>query len=193
MKRLLLIFSLLAILPSAICFAGDYEDGWAAVDRGDYATALKKWRPMADMGFPEVQFSMGALYERGQGVPQDFKQAFIWYRKAAEKEYAAAQHNLGVLYFNGHGAPQDYKEAARWFSKAAEQGYAAAQFSLGLLYGRGEGVPRNFVLAHKWFSLAAKNGYQAAIEHRDAAEAFLTLPQLEEAHRLAKEWTAKRK
>ena len=190
MKIIILVVMLL--VPASTFAAGDYEDGWAAIDRGDYATALKKWHPLAEMGFPEAQFSLGVMYEKGQGVRQDFEQALTWYRKAAEKEFAAAQYNLGVMYLHGQGVQQDFNQAARWFSDAAEQGYAGAQFSLGLMYGRGEGVQRDFVLSFMWFSLAAKNGFQAAMQHRDAAAAFLTLPQIEQARRLAREWTPRR-
>ena len=28
----------------------DLEKGWAAYDRGDYATALREWKPLAEQG-----------------------------------------------------------------------------------------------------------------------------------------------
>jgi TPR repeat protein len=53
--------------------AGPLEDGAVAHKRGDYATALKLWRLMAEQGDARAQFSLGAMYQRGQGVTQDYK------------------------------------------------------------------------------------------------------------------------
>src|SRR5580698_5904254 len=51
---------------------------------------------------------MGALYETGKGVPQDYKLAMVWYRKAADGGYAVAMNNIGALYDHGKGVTQDY-------------------------------------------------------------------------------------
>jgi TPR repeat protein len=75
-----------------------------------------------------------------------------------------------------------------WYRKAAEQGFAVAQGDLGTMYARGDGVQRDYVLAYMWFNLAAERGFKPAIRLREAAEAFLTPSQIEEAKRLAKEW-----
>jgi TPR repeat protein len=61
---------------------------------------------------------LGFLYEKGQGVPQDYAKAAAWYEKAAEQGYAGAQCNLSSLYENGRGVLQDYTKAAEWFEKA---------------------------------------------------------------------------
>jgi TPR repeat protein len=39
----------------------------------------------------------------GNGVPQDYAQAFAWWRKAADKGNADAQNNLGWMYVRGRG------------------------------------------------------------------------------------------
>ncbi len=82
----------------------------------------------------EAQFLIAGMYERGQGVPQDYAEAVKWLRKAAEQGHAKAQFNLGLMYRKGQGVPQDYAKALQWFRKAAEQGVAKAQFNLGLMY-----------------------------------------------------------
>ena len=38
------------------------------------------------------------MYDNGDGVPQDYKEAVKWYRLAAEQGDAAAQYNLGIMY-----------------------------------------------------------------------------------------------
>jgi hypothetical protein len=45
------------------------------------------------------------MYEHGQGVPQDFAQAVIWYRKAANQENAAAQYNADNGDFGAYDTP----------------------------------------------------------------------------------------
>jgi len=37
------------------------------------------------------------MYDKGEGVPQDYQQAVFWYRKAAEAGDTGAQSNLGVM------------------------------------------------------------------------------------------------
>jgi TPR repeat protein len=47
------------------------------------------------------------MYAKGQGVPQDYKEAVRWFRLAAEQGDAGAQYNLGWMYAKGQGVPQD--------------------------------------------------------------------------------------
>ncbi len=93
----------------------------AAYQRGDYATAIREWRPLAKQGMAEAQFTLGFMYGYGQGAPQDYAKAMGWYRKAAEQGDADAQHNLGVMYGNGQGVPQDYAQAHMWYNLAASK------------------------------------------------------------------------
>ena len=106
-------------------------------------------------GHANGQFHLGLMYGYGRGVPQDYSEAFRWYRLAAEQGHAGAQHNLGVAYDDGAGVPQDYSEAFRWYRLAAEQGIATAHFNLGRMYAYGQGVPQDYIEAHMWLNLAA--------------------------------------
>jgi uncharacterized protein len=96
------------------------------------------------------------------------------------------------LYSLGHGVPQDYAEALPWYRKAAEQGDANAQFNLGAMYAQGHGVPRDNVEAHMWLSLAASSfrgddGQESAAV-RDYVAGQMTVQQIAEAQRRAREW-----
>jgi TPR repeat protein len=51
------------------------------------------------------------MYDKGQGVKQDYNQAVAWYHKAAEQGYAKAQDNLSIMYYEGLGVTQDYVKA----------------------------------------------------------------------------------
>lgn len=61
------------------------------------------YQKAAAQGHAVAQFSLGAMYDNGEGVPKDDAQAVAWYRKAAEQGYANAQYNLGLMYDNGEG------------------------------------------------------------------------------------------
>ena len=99
---------LLAFALIGIAAAGPLEDGQAAYQKGDYATALQIFRPLAEQGNAEAQCARGV--GGGQGVPQDFVQAVIWYSEAADQGDPDAQSNLGAMYANGWGVPQDYAQ-----------------------------------------------------------------------------------
>ena len=91
----------------------------AAYHRGDYATALREWRPLAEQGSAIAQNNLGLMYSEGKGAPRDYAKAVGWWRKAAEQGYAKAQYNLGVMYDYGKGVPQDYAQAHKWYNLAA--------------------------------------------------------------------------
>ncbi len=64
---------------------GPYEDGLVAYYAGDYATALRLWRPMAEQGYPGAQNNLGVMYRDGQGVPEDNVRAYMWFSLAASR------------------------------------------------------------------------------------------------------------
>ena len=190
-----LVLALLVGLTS--CGDGSKNDGFqkglAAHKRGDYATALKNWRPIAEKGDAAVQFNLGLMYFKGQGTPQDYNEAAKWYRRAAEQGYTKAQFNLGDMHYKGKGVPQDYAEAVKWFRKTAERGHAKAQINLGVIYYKGQGFPQDKVLSQMWFSIAAAQGDRMAARNRDRAAKRMTPAQTAKAQKMAREWLEKHK
>ena len=93
----------------------------AAYQRGDYATAIRELRLLCEQGNADAQFSLGAMYRNGLGVPQDDAEAVKWYRKAAEQGHAKAQLFLGNMYFFGQGVSKDYVQAYMWYILAASR------------------------------------------------------------------------
>jgi len=127
MRNLIKTFLLIMMLSvSHAAIAGDYEDGLAAWEKQDFATALRLWTPLAEKGDANAQFSLGALYNHGQGVAQDYKTAVKWYTLAAEQGKASAQYNIALMYDHGKGIAQDYVKAHMWFNIAAIDGDADA-------------------------------------------------------------------
>ena len=138
--------------------SADIEKGVAAYERGDYATALRELKPLAEQGIARAQSYLGVMYIGGRGVQQNWKMAVRWTRLSAEQGNASAQISLGTMYYLGDGLPKDYRKAAQWYRLAAEQGDATAQTQLGEMYHRGDGVPRDDKEAVKWYRLAAEQG-----------------------------------
>ncbi len=173
--------------------SGPFEDGLKAYNVGDYGTAWRLLRPLAEQGDAAAQYGLGVMYERGQGVRQNDVEAVKWYRLAAKQGHAEAQSNLGVMYERGQGVMRDHAEAVKWFRLAAVQGNAEALSNLGYMYGHGRGVQQDYVLAHIWFTLAASRfppgkDRDKAVEGRDALAERMTPAQIAEAQRLAREW-----
>lgn len=111
----------------------DFEMGLAAYRSGDYATALKEWRPLAEQGLAKAQHNLGVIYQKGRGVPPDYSLALDWYRRAAEQGFALSQFNLGVMYLEGQGAPKDHVQAYMWLKLADANGDEKAMARLNVL------------------------------------------------------------
>jgi len=169
----------------------------AAYYRGDYATALREWRPLAEQGSAIAQNNLGLMYSEGKGASRDYAEAVGWWRKAAEQGSAIAQNNLGLMHSEGKGASRDYAEAVGWWRKAAEQGYAKAQYNLGVMYDYGKGVPQDYAQAHKWYNLAAfrfplGEDHDRAVKDSNIVGICMTPAQISEAQKLAREWKPKK-
>ncbi|MDP7426472.1 MAG: sel1 repeat family protein, partial [Rhodospirillales bacterium] len=93
MNRLLILpVLLLTLLVGNSAFSADEQKGLDAALSGDYATALREWKPLAEQGDADAQNNLGSMYDQGQGVLQDYKTALKWYTLAAEQGDADAQY-----------------------------------------------------------------------------------------------------
>ena len=98
MKKLAAAIAVIvALLFGAGSAWADFDDGVAAYERGDYATALKEFRPLAEQGHVVAQFNLGVMYEFGEGVPKNNAEAIKWFRKAAEQGDRDAKKRLENL------------------------------------------------------------------------------------------------
>ena len=159
---LVTLLTLILVLFVGVARASGYEDGRNAYITGDYGKALVILKPLAEAGDANAQKIMGIMYDYGQGVKQDSKQALYWYTQSAKQGDPAVQYQVGAKYFRGDGVPQDYHEAAKWWELAANGGQVDAQFNLGLMYYRGLSVKRNNQRAAELFRKAADQGHSYA-------------------------------
>ena len=61
----------------------------------------KKEREAAARGEAEAQFNLGMIYYKGQGVPQNFAEAFSAFKLASEQGETQAQFYVGLMYEQG--------------------------------------------------------------------------------------------
>ena len=100
MKRTRLSLSIvvgLALMLAPPVLADFQQAGKDALIRGDYGTALKEFRPLAEQGHPLAQANLGLLYAEGQGVPQDDVLAHMWMNLAAAKGVQEAVKGRDLL------------------------------------------------------------------------------------------------
>ena len=78
------------------------------------------------------QYDLGRMYEKGQGVPQDYAEALRWIRLAADQGHPGAQRGLGRIYHEGRGMPGSYAQAMKWWRmdvyREGQALYEAGQF-----------------------------------------------------------------
>ena len=139
-----------------------YKIADEADEAKDYAKALKYYQYAAENNDSQAQFSLGAMYDMGNGVTQNYAEAMKWYLKAANQGHVSAQNNIGVMYEKGQGVKKDCSEANKWYLKAAEQGYTPAQNNLGLNLYVGNGITQNSTEAFKWLLKVANSGGASA-------------------------------
>jgi TPR repeat protein len=185
----LLVATIFTLFAMNVAVAGPFEDAIAAQKRGDYSTAVKLLRPLAEQGDVVAQFNLGVSYQNGYGVPKNELEALGWFRRAADRGYVIAQNALGSIF----QLSKRYAEAATWYRKAADQGHTQAQISLGLLYEGGLGMPQDYVEALKWYILAAKRSTDPkerdfAVKNYNAAALNMVPAQIAEAKTRVENW-----
>jgi Skp family chaperone for outer membrane proteins len=84
----------------------DAEKCQSLYTAGDYEQAVAPCTKAAGQGDGEAQLNLGKMYHNGQGVAQDYQQAFKWYSSAGSQGYADAdsQYFLEKMYYHGKGA-----------------------------------------------------------------------------------------
>ena len=120
-SSLIFLFSISVFVGSSgVCWSAGPQKGFDAQERGDYATAIKEWTPLAKQGDVVAQYNLGLIYGQGKGIPKDYRKAIKWSTLAAEQGSPIAQTILSGYYFEGFWElPIDYERAYMWASIAA--------------------------------------------------------------------------
>ena len=85
MRIIALNLSNLILLSLTGAQAQDLKKGLQAYKSGDYATAIKEWRPLEEAGDPGAQYNLGFNYVQGKGIAKDLVQAYFWFGLAARQ------------------------------------------------------------------------------------------------------------
>jgi TPR repeat protein len=100
--------------------AADVQSGWDAFEKGDYKGALAVWEPQAKKGDANLQLLVGSMYDYGQGVTKDKKEALKWYLMAAQQGSGRGQYAAGTLLGRGgDGIQTNLVEAYKWLTLAS--------------------------------------------------------------------------
>lgn len=123
--------------------AADFDSGWLAFQKGEFAAAIAEWKPLADGGHPLALYNLGVIYDSGLGVGRDVEAARRYWTLAAESGLAEAQYNLALLLVElaDDGVEvEGYDLARQWLQRSADGGFVRSQYTLGKMYAEGIGV-----------------------------------------------------
>lgn len=93
MKNLIVV---VLLCTTSLAYAG-FDEGFDAYKKGNYAAALKEFKKAAEKGEASAQFNLGNMYGKGEGVPQDYKIAYILFNIAASKGDDSAVINRDIV------------------------------------------------------------------------------------------------
>jgi TPR repeat protein len=94
MKKRAIVAGAAQLLAGLPAFAGPWEDGMAAYNRGDYMPAIRLFRPLAEQGNAKALSVLGVMFRRGEGVAKNPARAHMWFSLAAARGDAGAKAEL---------------------------------------------------------------------------------------------------
>jgi uncharacterized protein len=185
-----LIFKTLLAGTAFICAAtpsfADVKTGVDAWERGDFAAAVKEWRPLAVKGDADAQFNLAQAYRFGRGVPSDMKQAEDWYRRAATQGHVQAEDNLGLIMFqNG-----DTSGAMPLIERSANRGEPRAQFVFGTALFNGDMAKQDWPRAYGYMTRASAAGLSRASTALAQMDQYIPLEQRQQGLTIARQLEA---
>lgn len=130
--------------------------------RRDMKEAIKWYEMGAKSNEPTCVFTLGLIYEEGDGVQKNILKAVDWYQKGAQAGIPSCLYNLGKLIINKEISGEEEK-GFNLIQQAAESGYSFAQNYMGRAYRFGWYVNANPVRATNWFTKAAEQNMPDAM------------------------------
>lgn len=115
----------------------------------------------ARLGEHKALWRLGTMYECGDGVARDQRQAAQWYHKAATLGEPYSMLGLGRLY----AAASNRHAAARWYHAAAQRGASQGMLLTGLMQFHAPPPLLATPSAVRWWYTAASNGDAQAMAY----------------------------
>ena len=110
--------------------------------KGELVPDAVRYYRMGAQGNRDAQYGLGALYEVGEGVKQDFGVARFLYSMASEQGQREASIRLVEAYLKGQAGLEDADrqgpEALMWIRRAAGHDYLPAMDALAVAYREGK-------------------------------------------------------
>ena len=66
LKTLFRLLFIVLLGGAGLSANADLEKGLAAYEKGDYTTALREWKHLAEQGNASAQFNLGVMYDNGK-------------------------------------------------------------------------------------------------------------------------------
>jgi len=108
-------------------------------------------------GERDAQYQLARLYDAGEGVAPDAREAARWYKLAAAPSSGQSYYYMAPVGNQSRGWVMPYQTGQ------PHPGDARAQFALARLYLDGRGVKRSERRARRWLDRAARQGYGPAV------------------------------
>jgi TPR repeat protein len=155
--------------PEAQAASPAFEEGLAAMGRGDVAAARERLQAAAEAGHVRASAVLGSGLIQGTLGPGAPAEGVRWLTFAAERGDTDAQHDLGVALYSGATGDRNEAGAFRWFKEAAEAGHPEAAYNVGAFYDDGIVVSKDEAQAAEWYRKAVG---------REVVEAMHTLAMM---------------
>ena len=104
------------------------------------------------------------MYEGGEGLPPDDREAARLYALAAAQGLAVAQFDLAYMYENGKGVVADPQKAVALYESAAVS-IPTARYNLAVMNFSGKSIHKDLVLAYKWVLLDVSAEHTRILTH----------------------------
>lgn len=116
---------------------------------------------LAERGNVDALLRLAKIYEKGEGVRQDYPKEIECLNKAISQNSAEAMFQLGRLYMLGLGVAKKKQTAIELFERASEQRHVKANYQLYSAYYDGDSNQKQ--LALEKLQCSAESGYLPAM------------------------------
>ena len=97
MPRFALALSCFLMMLAAPISAHDFQKGLEAAQSGDFETALKEWKHLAESGHSCAQNNLSLMYYNGHVALADYIMAHMWYNLGAANGNEIGAENREII------------------------------------------------------------------------------------------------
>ena len=115
-----------------------YRMGSSSAEK-NFSEALKWYKLSAENGNYDAMSELGHMYYRGDGVEQNYNEAYYWFNKNGFRGLPYFIYADMCFYVD-----KDYGNAFRLYNAALQQGVEEAAYKIGEMYYYGLGVEQNY-------------------------------------------------